>query len=79
MAERHSQPITITLPPKLYRLADKIASEEGRTRSELLREALRRYLAERTWKRLQAYGQKRARELGIKEEQIENLIDEGRA
>lgn len=70
--------MTVTLPPKLYQLADKLAKEEGRTRSELFREALRTYVWERKWRRLQAYGTKRAKELGIKEEDIERLIDEDR-
>ena len=78
MQARTSQPITITLPPKLYKLADKIAAEEGRTRSELLREALRKYVSERSWKKLQDLGSKKAKALGIKEEDIERMIDEGR-
>lgn len=78
MQLRHSQPVTVTLPPKLYQLAGKLAKEEGRTRSELFREALRTYVWERKWRKLQAYGTKRAKELGIKEEDIERLIDEDR-
>lgn len=67
------------LTPKLYLLAEQIAAEEGRTRSELFREALRKYVWERSWKKLQEYGAKKARELGIKnDEDIERLIDEGR-
>lgn len=79
MRARHSQPVTVTLPPKLFRLADRIAAEEGRTRSELFREALRTYVWERSWKRLQGQGARKARELGVKgDEDIERLIDEGR-
>ena len=76
--ERNSKPVTITLSPKLYKLADRIAEEEGRTRSELVREALRKYAWERSWKKLQDLGSQKAKELGIKEEDIERLIDEGR-
>ncbi|MBI4668910.1 MAG: ribbon-helix-helix protein, CopG family [Elusimicrobia bacterium] len=75
---RHSQPVTITLPPNLFKLALKIAKEEGRTRSELFREALRKYFWEGSWKRLQAYGAQRVKETGLKEEDIEDLIDETR-
>lgn len=79
MQPRHSHPVTITLTPKLFILAEKIAAEEGRTRSELFREALRKYVWERSWKKLQAYGAKKAEELGIKgDADIERLIDEGR-
>lgn len=38
---------TISLPPKMSRLAQQIAREEHRTKSELVREALRRYVAQR--------------------------------
>jgi AbrB family looped-hinge helix DNA binding protein len=59
--------------------AEKIAMEENRTRSELIREALRRYIAERELRRLQRYGMKKAKELGLKEEDVQRLIDEYRA
>ena len=59
--------------------AEKIAKEENRTRSELIREALRRYIAERELRRLQRYGMKKAKELGLKEEDVQRLIDEYRA
>lgn len=78
MQERQSQPVTVSLPPKLYRLADKLAKEEGRTRSELFREALRAYVWARKWRRLQALGAEKAKAIGIKEDDIERLIDEDR-
>lgn len=59
--------------------AEKVAKEENRTRSELIREALRRYIAERELRRLQRYGMKKAKELGLKEEDVQRLIDEYRA
>jgi AbrB family looped-hinge helix DNA binding protein len=59
--------------------AEEIAKEENRTRSELIREALRRYIAERELRRLQRYGMKKAKELGLKEEDVQRLIDEYRA
>lgn len=39
--------ITISLPPPLLKKADEVAQEENRTRSELLREALRLYVETR--------------------------------
>ncbi|OGR25162.1 MAG: hypothetical protein A2139_06525 [Desulfobacca sp. RBG_16_60_12] len=59
--------------------AGKIAKEENRTRSELMREALRRYFAEMELRRLQRYGMKKANELGLKEEDVQRFIDEYRA
>jgi len=61
------------------REAEKIAKEENRTRSELIRDALRWYIAERELRRLQRYGMKKAKELGLKEEDVQRLIDEYRA
>lgn len=40
MQNRYAQPITITLPPDMLDAANRIAKREGRTRSELFREAL---------------------------------------
>jgi CopG family transcriptional regulator/antitoxin EndoAI len=59
--------------------AEKIAKDENRPRSELIREALRRYVAERDLRRLQRYGLKKANELGLKEEDVQRFIDEYRA
>ena len=59
--------------------AGKIALEENRTRSALIREALRRYIAERELRRLQHYGLTKAKELSLKEEDVQRFIDEYRA
>ncbi len=76
---RISQPVTITLPPKLLRVADKIARDEGRTRSEFFRDALRAFLWKRRWEDIQAYGSRRAKKMGLKEKDIEGIVDEVRA
>jgi predicted transcriptional regulator len=39
---------TISLPPGMSELAQEFAKREHRTKSELVREALRRYLAQRS-------------------------------
>jgi len=49
--------------------------KEGRTRSELLREALRRYMEEQEWKETLRYGRMRAKEKGITEDQVEDIVD----
>ena len=77
--ERHTIQWTISLPPSLSKEALKIAKEEYRTRSELVREALRRYLENRTLDRIRAKLSRRFKALGIHtEEDVERLIDEGR-
>jgi CopG family transcriptional regulator/antitoxin EndoAI len=58
---------------------EEIMRQEGRTRSELLREALRRYIEEREWRRLLRYGENRAREQGIGPQEVERLVGDYRA
>ena len=49
--------------------------KEGRTRSELFREALRRYMEEQEWKEITRYGRMKAKERGITEDQVEDIVD----
>ena len=68
---------TISLPPELAGEAALLAKKERRTRSELVREALRQYIATRTWEQLQLKAAAKSRELNIASEQdVEGLIDE---
>ena len=77
---RLSKTTTISLPPGLYREALSIAKAKGMTKSELFREALRRYQREEgLWHGLFAYGRRRAEAAGIHTaEEVERLIDESR-
>ena len=43
--------VTISLPPQMAEEARQVMQEEGRTMSELVREALRLYMEEREWLR----------------------------
>lgn len=70
---------SISLPPRLVKEAEKAAKEEHRTKSELIREALRQYLEGRRLRKLQAYGTKQARELGIvSKDDVDRLVHEYR-
>lgn len=75
---RATRLVTISLSPNLLRKAEKAAKEEQRTRSELLREALRQYLENREWRKIYRYGERRARTLGLDEGEVERLVDEMR-
>ena len=77
---RNSRVVTISLPPTLLARVLKTAKAKGMTRSELVREALRRYeREEQEWQALLAYGQRKAKTASIRtEEDVERLIDEGR-
>jgi CopG family transcriptional regulator/antitoxin EndoAI len=70
--------ITLSLPPETAEKIEEIAKEEGRTRSELLREALTRYVEEKEWREILRYGEMKAKEAGIKRKDIEKIIDECR-
>ncbi len=76
---RTTKTITISLPSEMLAQMEEIMREERRTRSELLREALRCYIEDREWKRILRYGQGRAKELGINPDDVESLVDEYRA
>lgn len=45
MTQRTTKTVTISLPPNMVDELDRVRRHEHRTRSELLREALRRYIA----------------------------------
>ena len=64
--------------PEMLKQVNRIAKEESRSRSELLREAVRRYIAEKELTRLNRYGQTKVREEGIKAEDVDRLIREYR-
>ncbi len=76
---RATKVTSLSLPSKLLREAEGLARREGRTKSELLREALRRYLDDSRWRELQEFGRARAANLGIKPSDVEKLIAEYRS
>ena len=75
---RTTKTLTISLPPEMAKQVDELTKEEGRTKSELFREALRRYIEERNWARLYRYGEAKAREKGVSEDKVEDLVDSHR-
>lgn len=59
---------TISLPPDLAREAEEIASEEGKTLSAVIQDALRvarRERLKREFKEIQGYWSRKAKEKGI--------------
>ena len=75
---RSSNVISVSLPPQLQKEAERIAAKEGRTRSELFREALRRYIWSQKWAELQRATPDRLKERVLKEDEIERSIEESR-
>jgi metal-responsive CopG/Arc/MetJ family transcriptional regulator len=45
MGTRNMKTVTVSLPPQLIVELDRVREREHRTRSEILRDALRRYIA----------------------------------
>ena len=72
-----SRVITFSMPPEMAEQVRQLVQEEGRTMSELIREALRLYMDDREWRSLLRYGQRRAREMGISPEDVERLAPAG--
>ena len=76
---RTSKVISLSLPPGMYEHFKEIASAEGRTYSELFREALRQYIDRLEWRQLLKYGRHQAQQAGLTEADLERLVDEYRA
>ena len=72
---RTTKVITLSLPPEMVEKIERFMKKEGRTRSELFREALRRYFEEQEWKEILRYGRTSAREKEITEDQVEDIVD----
>jgi len=72
---RTTETISLSIPPGMAKKIQELMKEEDRTRSELIREALRRYVEEQEWKKIYRYGEMKAREKRITEDQVESIID----
>ena len=76
---RSTRTITFSLSPAIADRVDQVTKEQRRSRSELVREALLRYLEECEWRQLFQYGEQRARALGLGPEDVSPLVQEYRA
>ena len=64
----------VTISSELFARVTEEAAAEGTTADEIANEAMKPYLAVRRVDPLQRYGQKRAEELGITEDDVPRLI-----
>ena len=60
---RTRETITLSLPPETDRQLRQVVREEGRTVSELLREAFSLYLEEREWRIRERMQRRRSRQV----------------
>ena len=68
----------ISLPEPLLAEIRSAAQAEHRSVDEVLTDAVKRYIEERSWTKLLDYGAERAKTLGVKESDIDRLIAESR-
>ena len=61
LINRKTKTITFSLPPEMAEQVQDVMRDEGRTMSELSREALRNYMKEREWLQTIRYERLRAR------------------
>ncbi|MCE2404028.1 MAG: ribbon-helix-helix protein, CopG family [Dehalococcoidia bacterium] len=76
---RTTKTITFSLPPEMADRVDQVMKQQGRSRSEFLREAVLRYIEEWEWRQLLQYGEEKAREKGLGPEDVARLVEEYRA
>lgn len=71
--------LSVSLPEDLAEETDALAKSLGKTRSEVVRDALRRQVQVERFAALQRYGREQAEERGVGPEDVEALVDELRA
>jgi predicted transcriptional regulator len=70
---RELKTITISLPAEMGKEIQKIAKEEHRTVSELMRESFRQYRAQRTLQVAARYGRSVAKRKGLTPQDFERV------
>ncbi len=70
--------LSVSLPDELMRETEQLALDQGKTKSEFVRDALARQVQLGQFRELQRYGRRQAEERGIGPEDVEGLIDEVR-
>ena len=75
---RTAKVISISLPPDMNAELVQIAKEERRSVSEVFREALRQYAATRAVAEVRRQARKAAKKKGIKPDDINRIVHEGR-
>ncbi|HWY89826.1 MAG TPA: ribbon-helix-helix protein, CopG family [Solirubrobacteraceae bacterium] len=74
-----SRLLSVSVPDELAAEAEALARATGKTKSEIVRDALRRHVQHERFAHLQRYGRNRAEGLGVGPEDVDRLVDELRA
>ncbi len=75
---RTAKVISLSLPPEMEKEVQKVAKQEHRTISELLREAFRQYLANKDLADIRKEGRKVAKRLKLKPDDVARIVKSGR-
>jgi metal-responsive CopG/Arc/MetJ family transcriptional regulator len=75
---RTAKVISVSLPPDMEKEVQKIAKEEHRTISELLREAFRQYLSNRDLALIRKEGRKVAKRMNLRPDDVAKIVKSGR-
>lgn len=67
-----------SIPVSLLAEMERLARAQSRTVSEVVAEAVDRYLKDEQWQSLKAYGREKALAHGLKEADVPRLIEESR-
>jgi len=71
-----SKLLSVSVPDELLAQADRLAREQGVTKSEFVRDALRNHLRLGSFLAAQREVRQRAERLGVGPEDVEDLIDD---
>jgi predicted transcriptional regulator len=77
-AEAAMTGIKTPLSDELQKQIEQVAREQNRKPSEVLEDAVRKYLDDQKWQSLVARGEQRARDKGLTEADVPRLIEEVR-
>ena len=77
---RKTRIVNLSLPQETYKQVEELADQKEISKSELLREALKQYIAsEKRWQQIRRWGAETAKKLGIKDEDdVDRIIHEFR-
>ena len=67
-----------SIPVSLMAELERVARAQDRSVSQVVADAVDRYIKDEQWQRLKAYGRERADSLGLTEDDVPRLIDESR-
>lgn len=75
---RTTKTISISMPPAELKLAERLAKTTNRSLSGVVREGLKRLASEQYWQAVHAVAGPKADALGIRENDVNRLIEEYR-